>query len=157
MVIHKIIPFLDYNYWLKCFNTQFNEPTNYVKLKSPKLLRQQMRKRYYKTLGISEINSPMFPSSLWKGPIVIINKINLHYICIDQPMMFLLQHKQSPHRSLSPQGDYKPHLKYCRYFQKNKIILPKLIILIFEMKVFVFTILIFVDLYFRPSSRDFPL
>ena len=79
-----------------------------------------MRKRYDKTLGTSEINSAMSPPSLWIGPIVIINKMNLHCICIDQPMMFLLQHKQSPHRSLSPRGDYKPHLKYYKYFQKNK-------------------------------------
>ena len=35
-----------------------------IQLKSPKLLSQLIRKRYYKTLGTSVINSPM-PSLLW--------------------------------------------------------------------------------------------
>ena len=28
MMMHKIIPFVDYKYWLKCLDTQLNNPTN---------------------------------------------------------------------------------------------------------------------------------
>ena len=47
--------------YLKNLNTQLNDTTNQNSLQSPKLLNQQIRKRYYKTLGTSVINSPMFP------------------------------------------------------------------------------------------------
>ena len=61
MIIYKFTPSADYNLWLKCLDTQLNEPTN---RKSQKLLNQQIGKHYYKTLGTSEINSPMTPPSL---------------------------------------------------------------------------------------------
>ena len=38
-------------------NSPLNDPTNQNSLKSPKLINQQIRKRYYKTLGTSIINS----------------------------------------------------------------------------------------------------
>ena len=54
MMIHKIIPSVDYNYWMKRLNTQLNEPNN----------KNSHKKRYYKTLGTSVINNPMSPPSL---------------------------------------------------------------------------------------------
>ena len=59
MMIHKITPAVDYNYWF-----MINEVTNQNSIRSPKLLRQPIRKRYYKTLGTSVINSLMSPRSL---------------------------------------------------------------------------------------------
>ena len=58
MVIHKIIPSVDYNKWLKRLDTQLNELTNQNSIKSPKLLSQLIRKRYYKILETSVINNP---------------------------------------------------------------------------------------------------
>ena len=58
MMIHKITISVDYNQWLKRLDTQNNEQTN-QNPKSPKLLGQRIRKRYYKTLGNSAKNSPM--------------------------------------------------------------------------------------------------
>ena len=51
--MHKIIPSLDYNYWLKRFDTQLNEPTNQNSIKAPMLLSKRKRKRYDKTSGTS--------------------------------------------------------------------------------------------------------
>ena len=45
-------PSVDYNYWLKSYDTQLNKQT---------------RKCYYKTLGTRVINSPMSPSFLIKA------------------------------------------------------------------------------------------
>ena len=59
MIIYKITPSVDYNKWLKRFDTQFNESINQNSIKFPKLLRQQIRKHYYKTLETSVINSPL--------------------------------------------------------------------------------------------------
>ncbi len=64
MMINKISPSVDYNHWLKRFNTQLSKQTNKNSINSPKLLSQQIRKKYYKTLGTSVINSPMSPPSL---------------------------------------------------------------------------------------------
>ena len=50
---------------LKRFETHFNALTNKNSLKSPKLLRQRIRKRYFKNLGTSVINSQMSPPSLY--------------------------------------------------------------------------------------------
>ena len=66
MMIHKIIPSVDYNYWLKRLNTQLSEPTNQNSIKSPQsFLRslQRIRKHYHKTLGTKVINIPMSPPS----------------------------------------------------------------------------------------------
>ena len=43
------------------------KPTNQNSFKSPKLLSQQIRKRYYKTLGTSIINRQLSPLSLCSG------------------------------------------------------------------------------------------
>ena len=43
---------------------ELSEQTNQNSQKPHKLLSQQIRKRYYKTLGTSEINSPLFSLSL---------------------------------------------------------------------------------------------
>ena len=56
MMIHKIIPSVDYNSWLKRLDTQLNELTYQNLIKVPK--------RYHKPLRTSEINSPMSPPSL---------------------------------------------------------------------------------------------
>ena len=56
---------------MKCFDIQLNEPTQIkIQWKSPKLLSQQLRKRFCKTLGTSVINSPMSPPSLKKMSLI---------------------------------------------------------------------------------------
>ena len=59
MMIHKIIPSVYYNYWLKRLDTQRNETTNKFNEPSNK-----------RTLGTSVVNSAMSPPSL-------------HYISMD--------------------------------------------------------------------------
>ena len=44
MMIHKITPSLDYNWWLKRLDTQLYKPNNQMHKMSPKLLNQQIRK-----------------------------------------------------------------------------------------------------------------
>ncbi len=44
---------------VKRLDTKLNEPTNHNSLKSPPLLSQRIRKRYYKTMGTSVINNPL--------------------------------------------------------------------------------------------------
>ena len=44
--------YLDYCYWLKRLDTQVNEPTKQNLIKSPKLLGQRIRKRYYQLWGL---------------------------------------------------------------------------------------------------------
>ena len=39
MMIHKSTPFVDYNWWLKCLDTQLNEPTNQNAIKAPKVVK----------------------------------------------------------------------------------------------------------------------
>ena len=43
---------------------ELNESSNQNSRKSPKLLNQRIRKRYYETFGTSVINSLLFPPSL---------------------------------------------------------------------------------------------
>ena len=57
-MIHKIYPYVDYNWWLKRMGTQRNEPTNQNSIKIPIVVKPMNRKRYYKTLGNSVIMSP---------------------------------------------------------------------------------------------------
>ena len=54
-------------------NTQLIESTNQIHKSPPKLLSKRIRKRYYKTLGTSVINSPLCPLSLhcYKDEILI--------------------------------------------------------------------------------------
>ncbi len=50
----------NYNCWLKRLDTQLNKPTKQNPLKVPKVVKpQRIRKRYYKTLKTSVINSPL--------------------------------------------------------------------------------------------------
>ena len=65
MMIHKITPSVDYNYLLKRLETQLNHPTNENSVKAPKVIKQRIRKRYYKTLGTSVIDSSLSPLSLY--------------------------------------------------------------------------------------------
>ena len=44
LMIHKITPSVDYNYWLKNFDTQLIEPTNKNLIKVPKVLEQTNKK-----------------------------------------------------------------------------------------------------------------
>ena len=65
MIIHKITPSIDYNWWLKRLDTQLVEPTNPNLFKVFKIIKTTNKKICYcKTLGISAINSPMSPPSL---------------------------------------------------------------------------------------------
>ena len=61
-IMHKITPSVDYNKWLKRLDTQPNEPTNSIKI--PKVVRPQISKLHYKTLGTNVTNSTLFPLSL---------------------------------------------------------------------------------------------
>ena len=56
---------VDYNYLLKSLDTQPKEPTNQNSIKVPKVVKQRVRKHYYKTLGTSVINvqCPLPPCS----------------------------------------------------------------------------------------------
>ena len=49
MVIHKITPSVDYNHWLKCLDTQLNEPT-YQKV--PKVVKPTNKKTLEKKYKI---------------------------------------------------------------------------------------------------------
>ena len=40
----QINSFVDYNKWLKCFDTQFNEPTNQISIKVPKVVKPLNKK-----------------------------------------------------------------------------------------------------------------
>ena len=64
MMTYKITPSVYCNWWLKNLDTQVNELTNQNSIKSSKLLGQQIRKHYYKTLGTIVINILMSPPSL---------------------------------------------------------------------------------------------
>ena len=64
MIIHKIIPFVDYNSWLKRLDTQLIELSNQNSVKVSKVIELTNKKRYHQTLGTSVINSPMSPPSL---------------------------------------------------------------------------------------------
>ena len=55
-IVNKITAFIDYNQWLKRLETQLDEPTNQNSLKLQRLISQQLRKHYFKTLGTSVIN-----------------------------------------------------------------------------------------------------
>ncbi len=57
----QIIPFLDYNYWLKHLDT---ESTNQNSLKVPNVVTPTNKKTILKTLGTRVINSPLSPPSL---------------------------------------------------------------------------------------------
>ena len=63
MMKHKITHYVQ-NMWLKHLYTQLYEPTNQNLIKKTQLLRQRIRKRYFKTLETSVINSPISPPSL---------------------------------------------------------------------------------------------
>ena len=54
-MIHKIIHSVDYNLWLKCLDTQHNEPPHQNSIKVPKVVKPTNKK----TLGTSVINSPL--------------------------------------------------------------------------------------------------
>ena len=60
MMIPKITPSVDNNWCLKRSAKELNEPTNQNSIKVAGLLIQRIRKRYYKALGTSVINS-LFP------------------------------------------------------------------------------------------------
>ena len=57
MMICKITPSVNYNYWLKRLDTQLNEAPYENSIKVPKVVKQT-------TLGTSLINSPMSSFSL---------------------------------------------------------------------------------------------
>ena len=49
--MNKIIPSVDYNYWLTFSDTQLNEPTNQNSIKDSKLLDQRIKKTLFQNLG----------------------------------------------------------------------------------------------------------
>ena len=71
----QITIYLYYIFRLKRLDIYLNEPTNQ---NSPQLLSRLIRKRYYKTLGTSLINSPMSPPSPER--IVHVNILCSYYI-----------------------------------------------------------------------------
>ena len=44
MMIHKIIPFVDYNQWFKRLDTQLNTITNQNSIKDPKVIKSANKK-----------------------------------------------------------------------------------------------------------------
>ena len=52
MMIHKNNPFVDYNWWLKRLNTQYNEPTNQNSTKISKVVKPTNKKQNYDKLRI---------------------------------------------------------------------------------------------------------
>ena len=66
MMIPKIPSSIDYNFWLKRFNTQLNESSNQSLLKVSKVVNTMKKKTLLKTLGTSviKLNSQLFPSFL---------------------------------------------------------------------------------------------
>ena len=62
-MIYKITITVEYNCWLDRSDTQLNNQTNQNQLKSRKLLRQRVNKRYHDTFGTKIINRPMSPPS----------------------------------------------------------------------------------------------
>ena len=60
-MIHKIPFYVDYNFWLKCLDTQLIESTNKKLLKVPKVVKPTNRKTLLVTVGTSVINSPLSP------------------------------------------------------------------------------------------------
>ena len=44
MMIHKINSYVNYNWWLKRLNTQFDEPTNQKSMKVPKVVMRTNKK-----------------------------------------------------------------------------------------------------------------
>ncbi len=66
MMINKVTPSVDYNWWLKHLEAIMeNKLTKPIKIES-----QQIRQCYYKTWGTSAINSPMSPPSLGAASIM---------------------------------------------------------------------------------------
>ena len=59
-------PFFRLKLMVESLDTKLNEQTNQNSIKSLKLLRKQIRKRYYNTLGTGVIHSPMSPTFLTK-------------------------------------------------------------------------------------------
>ncbi len=62
-MIHKITPSVDCNLWLNREDNQLNKPINQ---NSIKVVKPTNKKRFYKTLGSSVINSSISPPSLRK-------------------------------------------------------------------------------------------
>ena len=56
--------------WWKLLDNHLKERTNQNSVKVSKLLDQQIRKHYYKTLGTSVINSPLSTLSRWERDII---------------------------------------------------------------------------------------
>ena len=61
MMIHKIIPYLDYNQWLKRLETQLNEPTNQNSFKVPKVVKYLNKKTILKDFG-DQYNKQSLPA-----------------------------------------------------------------------------------------------
>ena len=51
MMIHKINFSVDYNYWLKRWNTQINELTNQISLKVSTVVKITNKKTLFKNFG----------------------------------------------------------------------------------------------------------
>ena len=60
-MIHKIIPSVAFNYWLKRSDTQLNEPTNQNLIKC---FESTNKKTLLLSFRTSVLNSPMSPPSL---------------------------------------------------------------------------------------------
>ncbi len=58
-------PFCISQLLVETLDTQLNKPTNQNSLKVPNVVKPTNKKRYYKTLETSVINSPLAPLSLW--------------------------------------------------------------------------------------------
>ena len=70
MIIHRISPSVDYNYWLKCLDTQFNEATHENSIKVPKVFKQTNKKTSWYNLGDWCNIQPNVPSLHCKNLII---------------------------------------------------------------------------------------
>ena len=57
-MIHKIIPSVDYSWWLKRLDIQLNAPTKQSYIQVPKVVKPRTKKCSLKTLGTSAIEQP---------------------------------------------------------------------------------------------------
>ena len=51
MLIHKITPSIDYNYWLECLDTQLNKPASQNSIKASKVFKPTNKKNVEKNIG----------------------------------------------------------------------------------------------------------
>ena len=60
-MMHKINSSVDFNQWLKCFDTQLNEPTNKNSTEAPKVVKPTYKNTLSYNFGVLYNKQPNFP------------------------------------------------------------------------------------------------